>query len=692
MTTVRTDIIDRLDFCLSDSDTDDLSIEYIVVDDGSSSNLASKLRQKCEELELRYIKTNSSSDDPFNLAKARNFAAQQANGTLLIFLDIDLITLPGFYSQVINEAALLDMKHHVSKFLMCPVIYLTYKGYDTFKTIPEKQKGSFCINAMLNDDKDLVDKFSSGTSAIIVSRHYYMAMGGQNESFDGWGYEDYEFTTRLMQNNPQFIEPDNWSSMAGNFMSIDKYSGWKAAYRLHGDWLAAKGIYLIHAPHPVDNSFRKDPDRNLQRLKQQLKRTPSESRQTPLTYADAGVSVIFRKNPFCYSYEFAPFLGEAVFVNENEFIDAKKRAAFIEAKKITRIVFGNPYANDSLRDVYNWARKTGFPYIVAERGALPDSVYHNPSGFLTDSTSYAPEKWDKPLSEKQRQRTEDYISEIRCGSKMLEAQSKRKKLSAVRVEIGLKQGQKMVLVPFQQPNDTVVRHFSGPAKSFNNFHDAISRLPSELGEEWLVVYKKHPVEDTLPPIAGAVSANDINLYDLIELADAMVVINSGSGLYGMMFDVPVYIMGQAFYADKRLNVPVHESKSLAKLIKQGFQADSGLMLAFIHYLRYGFYSFGVQEHRKVITESNNSITATTNIHYYKLRNWTDSAMYFSKDRQPAVPWTSRLYDRYWHHGIPNKQKIDSLKSSHTFIRQAKLKKLRERPIRFIVDAVNNIMT
>ena len=432
LTEARTDIVERLEYCLSDPNLNRNTIEFIVVDDGSSNDLSIELKNRYEELFLTFVKTNSEPNDHFNLAKARNYGAQYANGELLLFLDVDLITLPDFYTQIINEASLMDIKHHISRFLMCPVIYLTPGGHNEFNKLPSQQKKSYCINAMLYDNRELVEKFSSGTSAIIVNRHYYMSIGGQNENFSGWGYEDYEFTTRLMSNNPQYLRPNNWSSMAGNFMTINKYSGWKAAYRLHGDFLAAKGIYLIHAPHPVDESFRSAPDRNLPLLKKELKKLPNESRLKPLPYKQAGVSVIFRKNPFCYSYEFAPFLGEVLFVDESEFIETGKRTSFIESNKVSRIIFGNPYSNDSLQDIYNWARKTNFPFIVAERGALPDSVYHDSSGFLTDGDSYRSEKWDKPLSENKIKLTEEYISKIRSGSEMLEAQSKRTSLSSVR--------------------------------------------------------------------------------------------------------------------------------------------------------------------------------------------------------------------------------------------------------------------
>ena len=158
MTEARSDIVDRLGYCLSDTKSETPSIEYIVIDDGSSNSMTSRLKQRCKELGLTHIKTNAWPHEPFNLAKARNHAAQHANGSLLLFLDVDLITLPAFYSRIIAEAELLDMEHHVSRFLMCPVIYLTPEGYETFKSLPSHQRESFSINSMLSDNQQIVNR------------------------------------------------------------------------------------------------------------------------------------------------------------------------------------------------------------------------------------------------------------------------------------------------------------------------------------------------------------------------------------------------------------------------------------------------------------------------------------------------------------------------------------------------------
>ncbi len=682
-TQARADILDRLAFCIDDNQRPN-NIEFLVVDDGSAGDKQKQLVQRCRELGLGYSETGANPNDPFNLSRIRNHGAQFARGQLVMFLDVDFMPYDGFYNDIITEAELLNMEKHINQFLMCPVIHLTEQGSLEHEKKKRSHRRQFAINAMLSADCTLMEKYSHGTSVIIINRHYYLSVGGHNESFEQWGYEDYEFTTRLMMKNPQFPLPEHWASMTGNFMSLYSYKGWKAAYRLHGDWLGNKGIYLCHIHHPVDKKFHANANKNHRLLKQQLKRGKSAKDPTPLAYPDAGRSLLLSDNPFCYSPTFSPFLGDIVFGNDDKLTNTTMLSAYLTANNISRIVFPNPYANNTLRALYDWCRDNNFPMIIAERGALPDSIYHDKSGFLTDSDSYAREKWDKPLTPTQEQQVCDYIAAIRHGSQMLEQQADRLKPSTVRKTLGINDTKKVVFVPFQQPNDTVIRHFSGATGSFENFHRVISELVSQLGDNWCVIYKKHPAENSLPPIKGAICADTFNTYDLIELADALVVINSGVGLYGAMFGKPVYVLGEAWYQHNGMNVQVTNAEQLPALIKAGFLVNRQTVERFIYYLRYVFYSFGKQHQRRIVNDDGYPVTVTSRICYDEVRNFgTD----FIIDSSQPIAFCSPLFDRYRGSNLKSKNYTSNPSSA---VRRVKLRKLKQKPIRFFVDAAKNL--
>ena len=643
LTPSRQDYAERIRFFIEDTSLPE-GVSLIVVDDGSRPELLQRLHDQACDPRITVLSTGRKHYDLFSIAQARNHGAQRAPGEFLLFLDADLIPYPGFFNDLFREIEIMDMHREAQNFLMCPVIYLTQAGYRKFNALPRDLRRQFFISAMLKGDRDLIAKHSCGTSAIVVRKDYYLARGGNDTRFEGWGYEDYEFTNRLSRRARFFPQPEDWMNMAGNFTTVREYKGWKSAYRLHGDWLAQKGIWLFHAPHAIEKSFHHNKNANWRLLRSRMRAdADGGSEPDPLPDLTAGRSLFLTRNPFCYGREIAPFFGEAIFASD--FAKEHDFGKIIRRKKADRVVFGNPYRNDATIAAYRWCRAHGFPYVVCERGALPDSVFHDRNGFLCDSDSYKAEKWDRPLLPDEIEATERYIRDIRFGNHLVEQQTGRSDLHEIRARLGITRRQKVLLVPFQQPNDTVIRHFAGRAESFSRFHALVSALPRQLGDGWRIVYKKHPVEDDLAPVPGAANGDAFNIYDLIEIADAMLVMNSGTGLYGMMFGKPVHIASDCWYADDRMNVPLTDPDMLSTAIRSGFILDYDRVLRFIHYLRFEFYSFGQQVQRRFRYSDGSPITSTSQINYYEIRGFTPAPLHIRRDAEP-ISRTSPLFDRY----------------------------------------------
>ncbi|MBB3149757.1 putative glycosyltransferase involved in capsule biosynthesis [Phyllobacterium trifolii] len=720
LTQSRLDLLDRLYNYKYDTDLPD-NLDLVIVDDGSRPELFKKVEQLGSN-QITILRTSAKPHQDFNLARARNYGAQHAKGKFVFFLDADLVPYPGFFKSIQREIALSQMDKHVDRFLMCPVIYLTDMAFDLHEKMPPEFRRQFFISAMLANDTNLIEKFSSGTSAIVIEKKYYLSRGGQDEQFNGWGYEDYEFANRLIRRNRQFPLPSDWLSMAGNFMTIRKYSGWKAIYRLYGDWLSNKGIYLFHTPHPIEKRYHHNKDQNLALLKSRMIDDQGTGNEPP-ALPDLTINrktLLFRKNPFCFHRAFAPNLGEHLFSSEDRFHDVNIFLQFLADNNISLVVFPNPYSNEKLLTIYNWCRDNSVPYVVSERGALPDSVFHDPRGFLSDSESYCPHYWNMPLSEDKLERVTQYISSVRFGDNVLEKQALRLDVATIRAR--LKLGRKKVLfVPFQQPNDTVIKYFCGPIKTFENFHNLVAKLPEELGDEWCVVYKRHPAEDGVAPIEGAICADDYHVYDLLEISDAVALINSGVGVLAMMFGKPVFSLGETWYCHANLCANVSDPTTLAHDIRQGFSLDYDEVLRFIYYLRFGFYSFGKMVQRRVRYPDGSPITATTDIQYYELRYWNDQTTYLPISWKP-IGDSSPLFDRYKasapssaiatsNSKLPSQKasaliahaepqvltaggKLDQVSAEiNAFTEPAavrKLRKLRKSPVKFFLDAAKKL--
>lgn len=690
VTEARSDLVERVSFIFSDTSMPD-TVSLLVVDDGSRQHHLERLEAAIKGKPIDVISTGAKHYQTFSFSRVRNFGAQHATGEYIMFWDADIMPYPGFFNDLYQELRYMIGGGYVNDFLMIPWIYLTEKGYEQFLQTPENERRFRFISAMLEQDTDLIEQYSTGTSAIVLRRDYFLMRGGNDPKFKGWGFEDYEFTCRLIRRSRQFPLSSNWLRSDSNFMKIKQYDGWKAVYRLHGEWLARKAIWLFHVPHKIEKTFHAHKDANWRLLGERMQQDASGADEPPaLPDLTAGRSLFLAKNPFTYGREIAPYFGESIFETDTDFSKIAALKAKIKRHSIDRVVFGNPYKDDSTRTAYEWCRKNDFPYVVCERGALPGSVYHDSSGFLSDGSSYCPEKWDRELTADEIAATEAYIAEIRGGNDMLEKQSDRSDPYVVRKKLGIKDNQKVLFVPFQQPKDSVIRHFCGPVGTFGAFFDLVSALPEQLGDDWVVVYKKHPVEDDLAAIPNAKVADEFNVYDLIEVCDAILLINSGTGIYGMMFGKPVYIAGDSWYADTRMNIPMADFRELPELIRSGFEIDYDRVLRFIHYLRFEFYSFGEQVQRRVRYDDGSPITATTDIKYYEVRGFSKKPLIFKRSFN-SIPKTSPIFDRYDLQSLGYKSALkpataEPVLKTAKAAKGAKTAKLRRDPHAFFRDS------
>jgi len=618
-------------------------VELIIINDGEAEDeryFDSKSLERCS-----VYSTGRNRESSFSLSIARNLGAQKATGTLLCFYDADLYMYEGFIDELLTEIRVQNLEQIPEAFLMLPVIYLTEEGSKKF--LEDKELGTICckqkyIHAYLSDDAGLVEKASSGTSAIVMSRSQFFRIGGYNTQFSGWGYEDYDFNLRLMSQYSLFKRPRAFSYSKSNFIKVKKYKGWKSYYRLYGDLLAQKGIYVFHGFHRQESSFDKDKKKNWKLF---LKSFTRKNQATHLEDLQHGSSLVFRTNPFTFNVALRPALGKIELKKEEDFNSKEQLLGFLETYKITRVIFHNPYATEAMEQIYLWCREFDVNYVVCERGALPDSLYYDSNGFLNDGSSYDLTKWNSPLSDHQKARTTDYIDSIFETRSTLEAQPSHKKISAeIKKVLGIAGDKKVLFVPFQQPRDSVIRKYSSYAKSFVHFHTTIIELSRELVNEWVIIYKKHPAENYIDEIPNAINAEGLHTYDILQIASASLMINSGVGLYSLMLGKATYCMGDSWYCNEGLAEQVTSKDDILNKLIDCRPPDKQAVLQFICYLNEEFYSFGKMTQKKATYDDGSPITSTTKIDIYKLRGW--GRYDYDRITYQEIPTSSPLFDRY----------------------------------------------
>lgn len=637
--------LDRLDFLAQDSCRERFA-NMMVVDDGSPAHHATRIQEFCEKHSFDYIRLDTE-DQIFSIGRCRNEGAKRATTRYVFFQDLDLIPPDGFYEKLAHEINIVDLPHHSNNMIMIPVGYLTEQATRDFLNDRSPDKFQRYLDRLIHRDRAVFEKFSSGTSACLYDRYYFLSCGGNQQAFSGWGFEDLEFNARVALDSGRHPEPIDWCEDISSFDLQTNYRGWKSAYRLFGDRSFLKGLVMFHAWHPVaaSSKYYRRKENNRKFFLEHMRRfQQTREHPDPLPSLERGKTVLFRKNAFTFARELQPLLGEVQFEDEKRFTSKEDFSTWFNDGDFARILFHNPYATLEMRKIYDWAREDKLPFLVAERGALNDSVMFDPSGFLADSTQFAEEHWNRPLGDAEQARILDYIRDERAVGTLLEAQGGRLSATELRERLNLTSADKVILVCLQRPGDTATRFFEAEFGSYQDFIAALSWLSRDLPTDHRLLIKVHPLENDLPEMLGE-NVTDFHLYDLFNISDRLVVYNSGAGVQAMMWDLPVITCGRAFYDHQNLTCHVGSFSELREAVAQAPKVDRAARQRFLSYLVECYYSFGTFATRQTRMENGDRMTATKRVSYRVLR-FDDIEQKFVRNGEALDNWQSMLFDRY----------------------------------------------
>lgn len=591
------------------------SVCFMVVDDASSDADSARIKMICDELGYEYVNTYRKGQR-FCASSARNIGAIKAKTKYIVHEDVDLFPYPGYYKDLVDEIKIHRLDEDSSRFLTVPALYLSEEL--THQVLNGNVIKNEVIQRFLVSDPD-IKTYLPASSVIVVNRYYYLSIGGYDTRYNGWGLEDLDFGYRLTNSVNQFIVPKNeqWL-IEGGYSSFSVYEGWRSRFRLHGDMLARKGIFTLHAWHPADGAWRSPVlHGNNKRL---FKENIADFRESghalpPLSDVASGRSLIFGKGTFAFNRALLPLWGDLE-VKGYEYFADNDIVKYCEDRRIDRIIFTNPYANESRLNVYKRVRGAGIPYYVVERGALNDSMFIDDTGFCCESSRYDESLWPE-LTESRRKVVENYISQETITVSALEHQGRLVGARALRHSLGI--GSKKVLfVPFQSRSDTTVNYFAGPIGSFDNFVELVRAVTRALSPDWVVLTKNHPLSDSRENVPGAIDVGDAHINDLLDLSDHVLLMNSGVGVMSLLFGKPVMYASRAYYANDKLNNSVKEVKDVIDVLNSNFEVNNDARYRFLSYLLEDFYSFGKFTTEKREFKGRASLNITTNIDYYRV--------------------------------------------------------------------------
>lgn len=700
----RLDAIQRLDFVSNDSLRPD-SVAVLVVDDGSEDKYSDEIKAKCSENGYAYLKLSTSLNE-FSVGRCRNYGAMYSKSRYILMQDVDLYPYHGFFLDLLREINVQGMDEDSKHFLMIPYLFLTEEGNaEFFSTEIENRRQQF-LHYLLIGDNSKIEKFSNGTSANVYNRIWYLSRGGNDPDFEGWGYEDLECNTRMIRHLKYFPVPREWQLQKYNFNSVTEYRSWKAVYRLFGDMLLNKGIVFFHIWHPVTEggTYMDRKHRNESLFKKKMMDFVAHKIEPEaLPDMNAGKTLLMRKNPFTFSRDIQPLLGSVIELPDSILDEPNQLNNFIEVNGIDKVMFFNPYHSEDMYRLFEIVKASGIKYWIAERGALPNSVFFDKSGFLVDGNSYLPAKWDKELSDEEKSTTLNYIRHHQNVDEVLEKQGPRRGAQFLRKTHKISSRKKVLFVALQRPSDTVTKNFISDYGSYEGFVNSLQEIEKRLPKDWVMAVKKHPLEDDCPVLEKSIDVGDAHIKDLLDLADCLLTFNSGVGVLNMAWGNPTLLAGKAFYSEPRINKEVASVDDIINSLQELKKPDSELVLRFYSYLINNFYSFGEFTTKSVRLDCGSRMTATTNIEFSVIRGLSEEDIKISHRTKPFSGWHSILFDRYRfseNSGSNNNQNNTALIKSSATLKATessitkndgsrlnrKLKKFRNNPKAFFAES------
>jgi predicted glycosyltransferase involved in capsule biosynthesis len=674
-------------------------IERIIVDFGSPAKIAKKIESKCNEFKYTYINLNKGRER-FSIGKCRNAGAKIAKGEYISFADVDLHMNQCNYEIILQKISKNNPFNYLESI---PCFYLTKEATESF--LIGNISYAEIFDAYKAGDSDVVKAVAPATSCILLKKHFYLSEGGIREEFYGHGYEDFELMNRLGWKSNKFKRPHDFFNHNFKYDSRE-YKGYRTYFSMFGRENLYSSLFYVHLEHkPISLGYKNSTSRNKVLFEGFLK-SFEEKKDSPPALDNLKIN---RKNlflgwkhgiPFLSLRELIPLLGEVLYKHETDFYTLREFAEFIDFNKIEYIYFLNPYGNEDRLNIYNFCKKENYNIVVFDRGALPNSWFFDRRGFNADSRSYDEIYWNKEISDEEEFLTEKYINELCVSDDTLEANGARIGSYLLRKKYNILE-KKIIFVPMQRPNDSVIKYFSGSVSGIQDFMNSIRLISSSLSTEWVICVKQHPLEKYEINIPGCIVVDEkTHVHDLIEMSDLVILINSGVGLISACFGKPVFCFGKAFYASGGLATSVATVEEVLHCIKNlnKYIPDRKIVLKFINYLAFNFYSFAKATYIHAAVEggkSSKSVAINLEFSQIRINEIVDAKI---ERRTVAFKSDSPVYDFFRTSIAQHPISDDPVPANDLLIsspivsvarRNKKIKKLLKNPLLFFKDALIN---
>ncbi|HEA8037784.1 TPA: glycosyltransferase [Campylobacter jejuni] len=320
----------------------DENIEFIFVEGYSSKN--HELKNFIQANHHIYLK--DMEQKAFSQGKCRNLGASCAHSNVLLFLDVDCYISLDNFEKILKLIQIKNISQNINALIVLPVVYLSKEANEKLKQYDDKFWDILIQEDLFTAKNTWVKFFSpSSTSSIVINKHQFLRLGGNDENFIGHGYEDFDLFARILKTCVSFEKmPVNLSYDARNWNFFD-FKGFRSWFSLLGYEACFYGIYMYHFYHiePNQNAYMQNKDKNHQLFYKHLKNIKKHDLKPLQVFKAKGEKVLMLFKDQNYDFkDISVYVGEIIYKNISDFFIAKELKYellldFLQQEKITKI-------------------------------------------------------------------------------------------------------------------------------------------------------------------------------------------------------------------------------------------------------------------------------------------------------------------------------------------------------------------
>lgn len=320
----------------------DENIEFIFVEGYSSKN--HELKNFIQANHHIYLK--DMEQKAFSQGKCRNLGASCAHSNVLLFLDVDCYISLDNFEKILKLIQIKNIAQNINALIVLPVVYLNKEANEKLKQYDEEFWDILIQEDLFIAKNTWVKFFSpSSTSSIVINKHQFLRLGGNDENFIGHGYEDFDLFARILKACVSFEKmPANLSYDARNWNFFD-FKGFRSWFSLLGYEACFYGIYMYHFYHiePNQNAYMQNKDKNHRLFYKHLKNIKKHDLKPLQVFKAKGEKVLMLFKDQNYDFkDISVYMGEIIYKNISEFfIDKELKYEllldFLQQEKITKI-------------------------------------------------------------------------------------------------------------------------------------------------------------------------------------------------------------------------------------------------------------------------------------------------------------------------------------------------------------------